>query len=237
MEKHELKLKSKILKILPKVVTLTFQNPPFSPGRNRDHKPHHGHGVKGFSGPMIIPYDYEARRNLNNDQEPTSPKISCMGQIKHKKKQPKKATSSSSTSSDIVVKKHVTKFQRMLSHVGKQKTTEGRRKSDASASHDNNHALEERIPHVSQIKRFSSGRDTFANFDWKTQVVPQEIDYYSDEDRVLQSDTDEDEEIKIPFSAPLYVGGVLDLKPRKEINLWKRRTMAPPIPLQLDPVI
>lgn len=241
MEKHELKLKSKILKIIPKVVTLTFQNPPFSPGR-RDHKPHGG--GKGFSGPMI---PFEARRNQNNDgidyQEPTSPKISCMGQIKHKKKHPKKAkasnvnTSSSSTSRDIVVKKHVTKFQRMFSNVGKQKTTEGRRKSDASASHDNKYTLEEKVPHVSQMKRFSSGRDTFANFDWKAQVVPtQAINYYSDEERV-QSDTDddEDEEIMIPFSAPLY-GGVLDLKPRKEINLWKRRTMAPPIPLQLDPV-
>ena len=92
MEKEkekESKLKNKIFKILPKAaaaaVSMTFQNPPFSPGR--DHKFKH-HGGKGFfSGPMI---PVEARRKSKDGcvetQEPTSPKISCMGQIKHKKK-------------------------------------------------------------------------------------------------------------------------------------------------------
>lgn len=286
MEK-QLKLRSKLLKILPKAVasiTVTFQNPPFSPGRDHHHhhktrpennttkwvRPHHG-GGKGFSGPMIPD---EARRKPNDGgsygngicyQEPTSPKISCMGQIKHNKKKKQiikkvksrkviarisNTTSSSSTSRDIEVKKkHVTAFQRMLLfHVGKPKSSEGR-KSDAAAPHDNNDAVEEGVPRVSQMKRFSSGRDAFANFDWKAvQVAPEEIDdYYSDEDHRVQSDTEEEEEeeeFMIPFSAPIMVGGgvahhnhggaMLDLKPRKEINLWKRRTMAPPIPLQLD---
>lgn len=158
-----------------------------------------------------------------------------MGQIKHKKKQIKK-------SKDMEVKKHVNTFQKMLFHVGKPKS-EGRRKSDACAVQDKKYAIEERATHVSQMKRFASGRDTFANFDWKAQVAPEEIDnYYSDEERMQSDDDDDDdEEFKIPFSAPLG-GGVgacslgLDLKPRKEINLWKRRTMAPPRPLQLDPV-
>ncbi|CAK8569140.1 unnamed protein product [Lathyrus sativus] len=227
MEKN-LKLKNKILKILPKTVsaiTLTFQNHPFSP--SKDHKSKPRGGVKGFSGPIVT----VKPKNVGNDyEEPTSPKISCMGQIKHKKNKNKKAK-------DIEVKKRVTTFQKMLFHVGKTKPDE-RRKSDACV------ALEERTRtthNVSQMKRFASGRGTFDNFDWKAHVGEEEINnYYSDEERI-ESD-DEDEEFMIPFSAPILVGGGgggdhgLDLKPRKEINLWKRRTMAPPRPLQLDPV-
>lgn len=241
MEKN-LKLRNKILKILPKTITLNFQNHPFSP--SRDHKSRQDnatkwakpHGVKGFSGPIASIIPHEARRkskdiNGIDYEEPTSPKISCMGQIKHKKKQIKK-------SKDMEVKKHLTTFQKMLFHVGKPKS----RKSNACAVQDNKYAIEKKATHVSQMKRFASGRDTFANFDWKAQVAPEEIDnYYSDEERMQSDDDDEEEEFKIPFSAPLG-GGVaacslgLDLKPRKEINLWKRRTMAPPRPLQLDPV-
>ncbi|KAJ1376934.1 hypothetical protein SESBI_49407, partial [Sesbania bispinosa] len=114
MEK-QYKLKSRILKILPKAVsavTVTFQNPPFSPGR--DHKSRQDnatkwikpHGGKGFSGPIIPMIPDEARRkpkdgsNGNENyyqQEPTSPKISCMGQIKHKKKQIKKTKATKSS--------------------------------------------------------------------------------------------------------------------------------------------
>ncbi|CAJ2642897.1 unnamed protein product [Trifolium pratense] len=235
MEKN-IKLRNKILKILPKTMTLTFQNHPFSPGRDhhksRQTRPH---GGKGFSGPLVSKKLKEINRI--DFEEPTSPKISCMGQIKHKKKQNKKAK-------DIEVKKRVTTFQKMLFHVGKPKS-EGRKKSDVSEVHDKKYALEERATHVNQMKRFASGRGTFANFDWKDHVEtkPDEIDdYYSDEERI-HSDDDEDEdgeEFMIPFSAPILVGGGyghgLDLKPRKEINLWKRRTMAPPRPLQLDAV-
>ncbi|WJX36080.1 hypothetical protein P8452_23995 [Trifolium repens] len=238
MEKN-LKLRNKILKILPKTITLTFQNHPFSPGRDHHHKSRQTrpHGGKGFSGPLVTKKPKEINRI--DYEEPTSPKISCMGQIKHKKKKNKKAK-------DIEVKKRVTTFQKMLFHVGKPKSDQGRRKSDVSEVHDKKlYALEERATHVNQMKRFASGRGTFANFDWKAHVEPQpeEIDdYYSDEGRI-HSDDDEDEEeeeFMIPFSAPILVGGGvglgLDLKPRKEINLWKRRTMAPPRPLQLDPV-
>ncbi|TKY75283.1 hypothetical protein E2542_SST04050 [Spatholobus suberectus] len=254
MEK-KLRLKNKFLKALPKAVaavTMTFQNPPFSPGR--DHK----------SKPMVsmIPHEARTRRKSHDrgngideidSQEPTSPKISCMGQIKHKKKRIKKAKAksmsmpkeaknvtsnkSSSASRNIEVKKHASAFQKMLLFNGAKPKSKGR-KSNASAPRDinNDDALAEaaRAPHVSQMRRFSSGRDALANFDWRVaQVAPEEeeIDYYSDE---------EEEEVMIPFSAPILVGGgvghggVLNLKPRKEINLWKRRTMAPPRPLQLD---
>ncbi|WVZ19592.1 hypothetical protein V8G54_006914 [Vigna mungo] len=254
----QLKLRNKILKALPKAVaavTMTFQNPPFSPGR--DHK----------SRPNVSMIPHEARRKTHDrngidgvySQEPTSPKISCMGQIKHKKKQIKQAKTktksvtrskevackkSSSASTDTEVKKHASTFQKMLLFHAAKPRSEGR-KSNASApgdigNRDHSHGVAARAPHVSQMRRFSSGRDALADFDWKVaQVVAdeEEIDYYSDDYRVESSDgEEEEEEVMIPFSAPILVGGgvgVLNLKPRKEINLWKRRTMAPPMPLQL----
>ncbi|PWA77469.1 hypothetical protein CTI12_AA224880 [Artemisia annua] len=93
------------------------------------------------------------------------------------------------------------------------------------------------------MKRFSSGRDAFTNFEWTTQVAPMDSargNYFTDD----ESDCERDDEIKIPSSAPVMarnkgvcddfvrVGGV-NLQPKKEINLWKRRTMAQPKPLQL----
>jgi hypothetical protein len=70
------------------------------------------------------------------------------------------------------------------------------------------------------------------------QIAPMDRDhrnYYSDEERG-ESD-EEEEEFMIPFSAPMMIGGGVPLQPRKEINLWKRRTMAPPRPLQLNTTV
>ncbi|GFS36010.1 hypothetical protein Acr_00g0043370 [Actinidia rufa] len=84
-------------------------------------------------------------------------------------------------------------------------------------------------PSLSQIKRFTSGRDSLAGFDWMAQIAPAEGDqgnYYSDED------SDGEEEVIVPFSAPILVG--VDLEPKKEINLWNRRTVTQPRPLRVN---
>ncbi|XP_004499311.1 uncharacterized protein At1g76070-like [Cicer arietinum] len=242
MEKDkQSKLRNKILKIIPKAaaaITVTFQNGPFSPGRdhkfrsdnntNRWQKTHFG---KGFSGPMIPP---EARTKPKGEtQEPTSPKISCMGQIKHKKKHHNIAktlpthgdNSAASTPKDTEVKK--SKFQRMFSHRSKSKFAA--KKPDEFVNG---------APPMGEMRRFASGRESFANFDWKGMIEAEEINQ-----RECYTDAEEDDEILIPFSAPILGGGNgnvtsnLNLKPRNEINLWKRRTMAPPRPLQLNPVL
>ncbi|KAF7829526.1 uncharacterized protein G2W53_011859 [Senna tora] len=237
------KLKNKILKILPKAaaaVAVTFQNPPFSPGR--DHK-----RPKNASRWSMIPD--EARRKAKDggtdidSQEPTSPKISCMGQIKHKKKQIKKAKAKANkiVSMPKEVRPEVkndddasSTFRRMF---------RGGRKSDSAASVttsldvDKEGSLPDIAPRLSDMKRFTSGRNSLSDFDWKAQ------DYFSDQDRD-ESDAEEEEEedFMIPFSAPILVGGghfkggIPPLQPKKEINLWKRRTMAPPRPLQLNPM-
>ncbi|KAE9609452.1 hypothetical protein Lalb_Chr08g0246301 [Lupinus albus] len=179
----------------------------------------------------MIPHQTRKKPNHDNDyQEPTSPKISCMGQIKHEKKRRiKKARTK-----DIEVKKNVSTFKKMLFYATKPK-------SASSAKLDNEDVVVKRVPNMSQMKRFASGRDTFANFDWKDQVVPEEIEigccYKSD---FLEQ---EEKDIIIPFSAPILLsgssdrygdGGAIILKPRKEINLWKRRTMEKPRPLRFE---
>lgn len=251
MEKQP-KLKNKILKILPKAaaaVTVTFQNPPFSPGKDHQRPKNASRWLKQHGGPTVSMIPDEARRKPRDggssmdSQEPTSPKVSCMGQIKHKKKQIKKSKAKSISLPKEVqvreVKEDASTFRRMF---------RGGRKSGAAATasdHDKKgSSLPDRAPRLSELKRFASGRDYLTNFDWMAQlgqVAPEEMDhrdYFSDQDR---DESDAEEEVIIPFSAPILVGGdsnggIAPLQPRKEINLWKRRTMAPPRPLQLNPL-
>src|SRR4051812_30331770 len=124
MEKEK---QSKVRNRFLKAITVTFQNAPFSPGR--DHKFRSDNNTnrwgaktnsgKGFSGPMVTMIPYEARRKprdgtgVSVTQEPTSPKISCMGQIKHHKKKnipTGKTTDVSTTAKDEDVKKPKSKF-------------------------------------------------------------------------------------------------------------------------------
>ncbi|XVE94488.1 hypothetical protein REPUB_Repub02eG0013400 [Reevesia pubescens] len=257
MEKQA-KPKNKILKFLPKAVS--FQNHPFSPGREKrradnigKHKACTG---RGFSGPIISIIPDEARRRSRSrsksetfeTQEPTSPKISCMGQIKHKKniKKAKRVSppikvsikpvsDQSSSSSSGEIKKHGSKLRRIFSMA-----KSAAKKSDIPSSNKTTE-LPERGPTLGQMKRFASGREAFASFDWTAQIAPVEADhrdYYSDEERRDSDFEEEEEEVIIPFSAPMTVGrGGLPLQPRKEINLWKRRTMNPPGPLQLKSMV
>ncbi|KAJ7957917.1 Syringolide-induced protein 14-1-1 [Quillaja saponaria] len=238
---------NKIFKFLPKAAPggLAFQNHPFSPGRDHNTARLKNHGNKGFSGPMIPMIPSEARRKSKNGsfetQEPTSPKISCMGQIKHKKNKKKinktknfslpKYMKPQTKSSPKEVKKQASSFLKKFSD-----EKSARRKSDASADH-HKPAVCDRVPNLGQMRRFASGRDTFANFDWTVSapVTPEEFDqpsYDWDDDR--EESDQEEEEVMIPFSAPILLGGgEVPLQPRKEINLWKRRTMVPPRPLEL----
>ncbi|XP_057796948.1 uncharacterized protein At1g76070-like [Salvia miltiorrhiza] len=236
-EKPSSKSKKKILRLLPKAAqaAVSFQNPPFSPGRADANSKLKSHLHKGFSGPMI-PAEARGKSKDFETQEPTSPKISCMGQIKHKKKMCKKQASLPKGFKPVLLPQpeRITKARSAgpapelkKKPAGLMKIFSGRRKSDASLDRGKP-PLPQRAPSISQMRRFASSRDTFANFDWTTsQIAPG--DCYSDED----SDGEDDAAV-IPFSAPILVAGGLSLEPRKEINLWKRRTMAQPKPLQLN---
>lgn len=81
------KSKNKILGFLPKAA-VSFQKHISSPGKDKrsdgtNAKKGDTHLNSGCSGPIRS----GKSKNSNFDtQEPSSPKISCMGQIKHKKK-------------------------------------------------------------------------------------------------------------------------------------------------------
>lgn len=272
MEKQA-KPKSNILKFLPKAASVvSFQNPPFSPNREKrlDHHMIHKiktHTCRGFSGPIISIIPDEARRkpksgSFETQEEPTSPKVSCMGQIKaHKKLKKNKRVSPPehhrcrhhdhqfsklhTWSPREEPTRHRSAFRRMFSSV------KAERKSDASSADLRDDkpvaapSLPDRAPALSQMKRFASGRDSLPNFNWRAQITSSgqdHRDYYSDEDRD-DPESDQEDDVIIPFSAPIVVGGActgsggVPTQPRKEINLWKRRTMAPPRPLQLRNMI
>ncbi|KAF8022656.1 hypothetical protein BT93_F0235 [Corymbia citriodora subsp. variegata] len=282
MEKSHAKPKSnKVLKFLPRTVSSIsfFQNPPFSPSRdkrssseliNRTKCRLRSHVGKGFSGPLISLIPKEARAKNENDRdfdanEPTSPKVSCMGQIKHKNKTEKSwpssadkrsSFSSSASSSFSKLRRDVDKPPRPgNSHELKKQSSTlkrifnrargGNKKKPTDTSRNNCRKpplLVDRAPSLSQMKRFASGRDAMASFDWSAEVGSVlDADhrdyhhYYSDEERSDRGQ--EEEEVIIPFSAPILIGGGggirVNPQPRKEINLWKRRTMAPPRPLEL----
>ncbi|KMS95356.1 hypothetical protein BVRB_009030 isoform A [Beta vulgaris subsp. vulgaris] len=287
------KPRSLFLKFLPKPASAaSFQsnnNAHFSPGRDHHHYNHHNnhhnnhhsstklkaHAHKGFSGPInFSTLPDEARTKPNKDgsfeaHEPTSPKVSCMGQIKYKhkkKKLMKKASKNSiNTKSDHQqVKKSssaISKFfNRSSSSKFDKKSTavpslghgkHGRRDTLDHNSSNNKITSTAMVPSLGQMNKFASGRESLTNFDWTAQIAPldHDRDYYSDDDdhrRDHSSDDDDDQrEVIIPYSAPMLLGGRssidhddhvmggLCLEPRKEVNLWKRRTMAPPVPLAL----
>ncbi|PIN01373.1 hypothetical protein CDL12_26115 [Handroanthus impetiginosus] len=262
MEKPAAKSKNKILKFLPKAAqaAVSFQNLPFSP-RGRDKRSDLNaqrlktHQNRGFSAPIVSMIPAEARRKLKNfesQEEPTSPKVSCMGQIKQKSKisekkhaslpkefKPEKVIKARRRGPDSDIKKK---------RSGIKKIFGGGRKSDDLID-EGKTPIEDGAPSLGQMRRFASSRDTFANFDWRTVRISPEGDrgFHSDEER---SYSDEEDDVIIPFSAPILMargggggggggggaggGAGLDLEPRKEINLWKRRTMAQPKPLHLD---
>lgn len=237
MEKEH-KLKNRMAKLLPKAVAavrVAFQNPPLSPGRD------HTKWFKQRGGSTVSMIPVQARRKQKDDgggsnidnQEPTSPKVSCMGQIKHKKKQIKKGRARSvSLPNDI--REDSSAFQRM-SHGAKHPP------AAASMTSDHGGGEAEPPPALGAMKRFASGRNSLSDFDWKAHEQVEDVDhngYISDQNREEDA---EEKEVRISFSAPImvgsgYHGGRVPLRPRNEINLWKRRTMAPPRPLQLKPV-
>ncbi|KAI6690823.1 hypothetical protein NL676_027651 [Syzygium grande] len=267
------KMKGSIKKNLFKFVT--FQNPPFSPTRDSNARSSTSelfgkisgtaktHAKRGsFSGPIVplIPKEARLGRRFKNGggadqdtpQEPTSPKVSCMGQIKHKNKKKKKKSEerarvdkpSSGSSRGEEKKPKWRNFGRIFSGARAERksgssgcATESRGEGEADSVSD------ERAPSLGQMRRFASSRNTLANFDWAAQVAQvapvdaaEQINCYSDddEDRGREHGDGGGGEARIPFSAPILVGGGVELKAKQEVNLWKRRTMAPPQPLRLQ---
>ncbi|KAG2254433.1 hypothetical protein Bca52824_084569 [Brassica carinata] len=253
------KSKNKLLKMLPKAMSFGHRVPPFSPGRDLHHH-HHNNTTSSssnkafFSGPMVplVPKAARVRRNKSDAvwSEPTSPKVSCIGQIKRvksKRSSPKKKratipkipkTSSSSLTKDDE-KGRVSMIKRLFSFSLAAGGGNASRKSHhtAATEHPVTVVSSAAVPSLGQMKKFASSREGLGGFDWavemkREEASPADRGYYSDEERrgdYLRDDDDEEDDIIIPFSAPL-----MSLKPKTEVNLWKRRTMDPPKPLHLQ---
>lgn len=282
------KSKNTLLKFLPRATSsVTFQNPPiYSPAKDKrpSEKPHKSNLGYGFSGPLVSSIPVATRRKIKNDSdytivyEPTSPRVSCMGQVKCKKQKEKllrhgygvdgnkrptgvkvKPTDKSSRATSFTpAKTHNVEDD----HEGSSKTESkskkklgfkkifggitpggGRRKPEIEDKRLKAPLYIDKTPNLSSMKRFSSGRGKFSNIDWTTDVAAIDSggrNYYSDEES-------DDEEVRVPSSAPVVMRNQLgddkfvrvadiNLEPRKEINLWKRRTMAQPKPLQLHDI-
>lgn len=269
MEKSGIKPKNRLLKLASSAVS--FQ--PFSPNREK------AQARKGFSGPMIpAEARYKSKNSSYISHEPTSPKVSCMGQIKHKKKIRDLSKKKANVHDSLPPRDdHFISYSTPLDQVNPSKNqkpkifksfhsfTEVKKKNPApvlesvqSSSHEEadkkkkknfrnifgkpskrseyepplTAPSDKKAPSLGQLQRFSSGRNSLSNFDWSiAQISPAEHD--DDE-----SDGEWDEEdAKISFSAPISLSScstVANVEPRKEINLWKRRTMPQPKPLQLN---
>lgn len=217
---------------LPKPTSFTFHSNPYIPRERRPEAMakartfHH----KAFSGPMVSIVPEEARRRKKADefdtQEPSSPKISCLGRITEKKKKkkgwckrpppppppPARQEKRMSTSSSAIQRM----FRRKVRPDRRQEDVEGEAAVASGSA----------APAIGQMRRFASKREGLAGFDWRE--VDRRVKGGDDDD-------DEEEEVIIPHSAPILMGGGgVAVEPKKEVNIWKRRPMAPPVPLQVS---
>ncbi|KAL0907895.1 hypothetical protein M5K25_022346 [Dendrobium thyrsiflorum] len=211
-----------------KAGTFSVSNPSHSPGRRSD---------RGFSGPIvsIIPKDaqHKKRSNSGGGAEPTSPKISCMGQIKDKKKKKKKKKNEKGEEkqtekprSRLCSSCFKGLFRRRVRPGGVPPEKEVEEKMERKKVP--NVASTVPAPRLGQLRRYQSGRETLAGFDWRKTMG----ENYGDEG---EEEEEDDDDCFIPHSAPILVGGgAVALEPKKEVNLWRRRDMPPPLPLQIQ---
>ncbi|CAN0847915.1 Uncharacterized protein At1g76070 [Linum grandiflorum] len=231
-----------VLKFLKAASSINFNNPPFSPSRDKppssDHKLHnYPHHRSGFSGPLLprVPRAVPGKFKSGDSQqpeEPTSPTISCIGQIKHKTK---KKTLPEKRDKDDLKKKKKHGVGSSSPRIWKIFGSGSFNTSDNEGT-TADQSMPGIAPGLSQMRRFASGHrpDGFGNFDWTAQIAPIESDCrdYSDGEEE-EEEEDDDDTVIAPFSTRIADVEGMSLKPRKEVNLWKRRTMDPPRPLQL----
>ncbi|VVA95449.1 unnamed protein product [Arabis nemorensis] len=180
----------------------------------------------------LVPNAARVRRNKNDAvwDEPTSPKVSCIGQIKRvkSKRSPKKnrATTkslipkipkTSSLTKEDEKSRGFSKIKRLFSF--SSATPSRQTHSSAVAEHPVTVVSAAAAPSLGQMKKFASSRDALGGFDWSVEMK-QDVESPADHHRGYYSD----DEVRAPLS----------LKPKKEVNLWKRRTMDPPKPLHLQ---
>lgn len=219
----------KFLRFLPKAASFSVPTPPYSPARDR------ANGHRGFSGPILIPVEARGGRVRGGAEapEPTSPRVTCVGKVKSRK--------------DACGTKRASapgKEGRGSFGIGGCLFPRRARRGRGGGDDDMDDggvsptvtAAASRAPPLGQLRRFACGREGLRGFQWGDPVVAEEKGEghverdMGDEDG---EEEEEEEEVAMPESADVVVVGAVALEPRKEVNIWKRRTVAPLPPLQV----
>lgn len=204
-----------------------------------------------FSGPIVSIVPPEARggggrRNKRSSgyvtPEPSSPKVSCIGQIKRSSSRRQKKVNPCGKNGgacplpprppapaegkpcrphnkgSLIRRMSFFRRSRSRSRSSSKDGLTGNGKATAAAA-----PAPAPPAGLGQMRRFTSGRAAFQDFDWREE-----------ERRSRDSDEEDEDDGFVAHSAPLVLGGgVVASEPRKEVNLWRRRPMAPPAPLEL----
>ncbi|KAL6656411.1 hypothetical protein ACP70R_007237 [Stipagrostis hirtigluma subsp. patula] len=204
-----------------------------------------------FSGPIVSIVPPEARggggggrrkRSGYRTPEPSSPKVSCIGQIKRSRSRKKvnpcgkngacplpprpaaAAATGEARGGSCRPKRSLVRRMFFRRTTSRSRSSDARSGLGTGSDHDAAAPAPAPAPAgLGQMRRFTSGRAALQDFDWREA-----------ERRSGGDDDYDDDEGFVAHSAPLVLGGgVVASEPRKEVNLWRRRPMAPPTPLQL----
>ncbi|KAK4783734.1 hypothetical protein SAY86_018102 [Trapa natans] len=244
MEKSHSSLMGKIFMFIPRAASavVTFKSPPISP-----RKPPIGGG-------LVIRRD--ARRRFKNDsfdsREPASPIVSCVGQVKKSKNRKKKKKKEEADSMEMTAraptkppldlpialkKKEPHMHMTIILKLFKSKKLQGEKSHGCDDAGPNiGYNNENQVPPLGHLKQFSSSRSVLANFDSMSHNGTAVA-----RDNVLEHGHQREERLaRVTQSGPIEViscrgyGEDILLQPRKEVNLWKRRTgIRPPMTLRL----
>ncbi|GAA0145528.1 hypothetical protein LIER_42866 [Lithospermum erythrorhizon] len=208
--------------------------------------------VPAVEKPPILPntktaVDIGRMVKISSFGEPISPKISCLGQVKHKKKlaknihlflHPKMCPAMASRNKGSLMKPtfFLPESAKIPSNMRNDHIITNGVSKQMPTNKKSSCALSEKWPCLNQMKRFASFHDgEFSDSDW--QIAQFKADDYMNEWKCNYFDCEE-VEVNIPFSAlSIEIGGrvddLQDLVPRNEVNLWRRRTIDQPTPLQI----
>ncbi|XP_024008838.1 uncharacterized protein At1g76070 [Eutrema salsugineum] len=250
MEKASKNNSTKLSNMLQKALSIGHSAAPFSPSRDLRHYRTTSTANRGlfFSSPIrpLLPTAARVKRRIKNEvvyAEPTSPKVSCIGQIKLSKpkcpdKKNRAALKNLETASSSLIKEEgkgsFSKLKRFFS-TGRNPSRKSNSIDFAVESEHPVAAVEAvAAPSLGKMKKFATSRESLGGFDWTVEMKRDESQ--SDHRRGYFSD-EEEENIMIPSSVSIPLthqeGLRLSPKPKSEVNLWKRRTMDRPKPLKV----
>ncbi|MED6121341.1 hypothetical protein PIB30_029224 [Stylosanthes scabra] len=174
------KLKKKLFKFLPTqpvVASRTLQNPTMSPNNSVSSKRGSGSHHKHISKVSIVSKEVRRKHrsvSFRSNNEPSSPKVSCMGQVQCKKKKrialQQKKVEENNDHVPIQEKKG-----KVLLWIFK-----GQKQSGGGSGNNEGFVLEEKVQEDSQViaapslgamKKFTSGRGSLSGFDFTLSEI------------------------------------------------------------------